>query len=147
MWLLKKIFCILPQTDQIRTSGGKTQEAVFYRNYSYVWWTEMCPPVLKFICWSPKPNVMMHACVYAKPLHSSPTLCDAMDCSPPGSSVRGYSPGKNTGMGCRALLQGVFLTKESHPHLLCLPALAGRFFIPGTTWKAHDDALKWALWR
>ena len=40
----KKKFCILPQTDQIRTSGGKTQEAVFYRNYSHVWWTEMCPP-------------------------------------------------------------------------------------------------------
>ena len=41
----KKKFCILSQTDQIRTSGGKTQEAVLYRNYSYMWWTEMCPPV------------------------------------------------------------------------------------------------------
>ena len=29
-----------------------------------------------------------------------PTLCDPMDCSPPGSSVRGDSPGKNTGVGC-----------------------------------------------
>ena len=28
---------------------------------------------------------------------SGPTLCDPMDCSPPGSSVRGDSPGKNTG--------------------------------------------------
>ena len=26
-------------------------------------------------------------------------------CSPPGSSVHGDSPGKNTGVGCRALLQ------------------------------------------
>ena len=26
------------------------------------------------------------------------TLCDPMDCSPPGSSVRGDSPGKNTGV-------------------------------------------------
>ena len=26
-----------------------------------------------------------------------PTLCDPMDCSPPGSSVCGDSPGKNTG--------------------------------------------------
>ena len=29
-----------------------------------------------------------------------------MDCSPPGSSVHGISPGKNTGVGCHALLQG-----------------------------------------
>ena len=29
-----------------------------------------------------------------------------MDCSPPGSSVHGDSPGKNTGVGCHALLQG-----------------------------------------
>ena len=29
-----------------------------------------------------------------------------MDCSPPGSSDHGESPGKNTGMPCHALLQG-----------------------------------------
>ena len=29
-----------------------------------------------------------------------------MDCSPPGSSVHGDSPGKNTGVGCRALRPG-----------------------------------------
>ena len=28
-------------------------------------------------------------CVCAKPLRSCPTLCNAMDCSPPGSSVHG----------------------------------------------------------
>ena len=31
------------------------------------------------------------------------------------------SLGKNTGVGCRALLQGVFLTHGSDLHLLCLP--------------------------
>ena len=31
-----------------------------------------------------------------------------MDCSPPDSSVHGDSPGKNTGVGCHALLQGIF---------------------------------------
>ena len=30
-----------------------------------------------------------------------------MDYSPPGSSVHGNSPGKNTGVGCHALLQGI----------------------------------------
>ena len=37
---------------------------------------------------------------------SCPTLCDLTICSSPGSSVHGDSPGKNTGMGCHAFLQG-----------------------------------------
>ena len=36
-----------------------------------------------------------------------------MDCSLLGSSVQGNSPGKNTGVGCHFLLQGIFLTQES----------------------------------
>ena len=35
-----------------------------------------------------------------------------MDCSPAGSSVHGDSPGKNTGVGCHSLLQGLFPTHE-----------------------------------
>ena len=46
------------------------------------------------------------------------TLCDPMDCSPPGPSVHGDSPGKNTGVSCHALLYGIFLTQGSNPHLL-----------------------------
>jgi len=34
-----------------------------------------------------------------------------MDCSLPGSSVHGDSPGKNIGVGCHPLLQGIFLTQ------------------------------------
>ena len=45
------------------------------------------------------------------------TLCDPMDCSLPGSSVNGDSPGKNTGVGCHALLQGIFPTQELNPAL------------------------------
>ena len=41
-----------------------------------------------------------------------------MDYSPPGSSWD--SPDKNTGMGCRALLQGIFSAQGSNLHLLCL---------------------------
>ena len=36
---------------------------------------------------------------------SCPSLCDPMDCSPPGSSVHGDSPEKNDGVGCYVLLQ------------------------------------------
>ena len=49
------------------------------------------------------------------------TLCDPMDCSPPGSSreiLHGNFPGKNTGEGCHALLQGIFLTQELNLGLL-----------------------------
>ena len=45
------------------------------------------------------------------------TLCDPMDCSPPGSSVHGDSPGKNTGVGFYALLQGIFSIQGSNPGL------------------------------
>ena len=46
---------------------------------------------------------------------SCPTLCYPMDSSPPGSPVHRESPGKNTGGGCHALLQGVFPTQGSNP--------------------------------
>ena len=45
------------------------------------------------------------------------TLCNPMDCSPPGSFVHGDSPGKNTGMGCLAFLQGIFPTHGLNPGL------------------------------
>ena len=55
----------------------------------------------------------------AKSLQSRLTLRYPMDCSPPGSSVHGDSPGKKTGVGCHALLQGIFLTQGLNPCLLC----------------------------
>ena len=48
---------------------------------------------------------------------SCPTLCDPMDCSLPDSSVHGDSPGKNTGVGCHALLQGIFPVQGWNPGL------------------------------
>ena len=46
-------------------------------------------------------------------IQSGPTLCDPMNPSPPGSPVHGDSAGKNNGVGCHALLQGIFLTQGS----------------------------------
>ena len=48
---------------------------------------------------------------------SCSTLCNPMDCSPPGSSVHEDSPGKNTRWDCHALLQRIFLTQGSNPGL------------------------------
>ena len=98
-----------------------------------------------------------HDAVLCLAAQSCPTLCESMDCSPPGSSAhkslqerilewvampssRGSSqpgieprspalqvnslpaepPGKpkNTGVGCHALLQGIFPTQESNQGLL-----------------------------
>ena len=57
---------------------------------------------------------------------SCPTLCDPMDCSSPGSSVHGDSPGKNTEVGCHALLQRMFPTQGLNPGLLqCRQILYG----------------------
>ena len=40
-----------------------------------------------------------------------------MDCSPPGSSVHGDSPGKNPRVGSLSLLQGIFPTQGLNPVL------------------------------
>ena len=45
------------------------------------------------------------------------TVCDPMDCSLPGSSVHGDSPGKNTGVGCHSLshslLRAIFFIQST----------------------------------
>ena len=62
----------------------------------------------------PKPSI--YCCYLVAKLW--PTLCDPMDCCPTGSSVQGDFPGKNTGLGCHFLLQGIFWTQRSNPGLL-----------------------------
>ena len=47
---------------------------------------------------------------------SCPTLCDPVDCSPPGCLWD--FPGKNTGLGCHFLLQEIFPTQGLNPGLL-----------------------------
>ena len=69
---------------------------------------------------------------------SCPTLFDPMDCSPPGYSVHGDSPGKNTRVGCHVLLQGIFLTQGSNSNLLP-PALVGGSLTTGTPGKLHSS--------
>ena len=44
--------------------------------------------------------------------------CDSMDYSLPDFSVREDSSGKNTGVGCHFLLQGLFPNQGSNPGLL-----------------------------
>ena len=58
----------------------------------------------------------MCECVVAQ----SVQLFNSTECSLPGSSGHGDSPGKSTGMGCHALLQGIFLTQGLQPPFLYL---------------------------
>ena len=62
-------------------------------------------------------SVKENACLVT---HSCPSLCNPLNCSPPGSSVHGIFSGVNTGVGCRFLLQGIFQTQGSNLQLLCL---------------------------
>ena len=47
-------------------------------------------------------------------------LWDAMDCSPPGSSLHGFLQARILLMGCHFLVQGIFWTPGPNPCLLCL---------------------------
>ena len=55
----------------------------------------------------------------AKSRQSCPIMCGPIDGSPPGSRPWD-SPGKNTGVCCQVLRQGIFLTQGWNLHLLCL---------------------------
>ena len=64
------------------------------------------------------------------------TLCDAVDCSLPGSSIHGDSPNKNTGESFHALLQG-----SSQPRTQTqVSRIAGGFF---TIWATREAREYW----
>ena len=60
----------------------------------------------------------MHVKSESEVAESCPTVCDPMACSPPGSSVHGIFPGKNTGVGCHFLLWEIFPTQGLNLGLL-----------------------------
>ena len=57
---------------------------------------------------------------------SCPTLCNPMDCSPPGSLYPWDFPCKNTGVGYHSLLQGIFPTLGSNLGLLLHRQIPGK---------------------
>ena len=75
------------------------------------------------------------ASISAELLQSCPTGCDSMDCSPPGSAVRGVFQARI--LECVAMSPS---RESSQPRdrtrSLTSPALAGRFFTTNATWEA-----------
>ena len=65
------------------------------------------------------------ACMRAKSLQSCPTLCDPMDCSPPGSSVHGILQVRILKWVAMPSSRG---TSQPRDHVSCI---AGGFFTPG----------------
>ena len=61
------------------------------------------------------------------------SLCDPLDYRWPGSSVRGNSPGKSTGVGCHALSRGFSQPRDQTQ----VSHLAGRFFTIWVTRKPN----------
>ena len=72
-----------------------------------------------------------------------PTLCNPMDCSPPGSSIRGISQARILEWVVISFLtQGIFLTQGSNLHLLCLLRWQADSFTTNTTGEAPWELLK-----
>ena len=73
-------------------------------------------------------------CICVKSLHSCRTLCDSMDCSLPGSSVRGILQQEHwSGLPCP--FPGDLPNPGIEPASLMFPALAGGFFTTITAWE------------
>ena len=74
-------------------------------------------------------------CLRARSLSCVSLLCDPTDCSLPSSSLHGIFQARS-GVGCHFLLQGIFPTWRSNPHLLPVsPALPSGFFTTWATWE------------
>ena len=82
-------------------------------------------------------------CVCAKSLQSCQTLCDPMDCSPPGSSVPGILQAR--------ILEWVAMPSSrgsSQPrdwtHVSCISSIGRGFFTTCATWEVHlKSEMEW----
>ena len=76
----------------------------------------LVPPTLAGRLFTSAPPGLPRSLVYVLS-HIPLCVTHPVDCSPPGSSVHGDSPGKNSGVGCHTLLQGIFPTQGLNPGL------------------------------
>ena len=93
---------------------GKIHSALYRVNYRWLFYLQREGPLGgKTTCLGPCPPALDISCVFSHSVMSS--------CLPPhgGRLLRPWdSPCENTAVGCHFLLQGIFLTQGSNPHLL-----------------------------
>ena len=81
-------------------------------------------------------------CLCVLVTHSRPSLCDPVDCSPPGSSVHGVLQARVQEWAAVAFSGGL-----SNPGIKLVPSespgLAGGFFITSPTWESQSQ-ISWA---
>ena len=98
--------------------------------------TEVCVCVCVCVCACAR--TFSHVQLFAAPLTVAHQTLLSMD-----------FPGKNTGVGCCFLLQGIFPTQGSNLSLFMSPALAGGFLITSAT--SNDPPLpqrySWWVWK
>ena len=90
---------------------------IYTHAYVYIYY------IVKHVCGYMHTYIHTHTYIWSEKVkvlvtESCPILCNPMDCRPPGSCVYD-SPGKNIGMGCHFLLQGIFLIQGSNSGFLC----------------------------
>ena len=78
--------------------------------------TEKVNGIFSLIFWFSLELGVLYVCVVCVLTHSLLSICDPLDCSHAPLSMR--FPGKNTGVGCHFLLQGILLTQGLNLHLL-----------------------------
>ena len=86
---------------------------------------------LKNACslWAELKEVNLSSCRHAKSLQSCPTLCDPMDCSPPGSSVHGSLQARILVWVAMPSSRGSSQPRDQ-THASCVSCTAGGFFTP-----------------
>ena len=67
------------------------------------------------------------SCMHAKSLHSCPTLCNPMACSPPGSSIHGILQARILEWVAMPSFMGSSQPRDQTQGSLMFPTLAGRF--------------------
>ena len=96
------------------------------------------PDPLQTVSWNGqlKGNIFfMMCCVCVKSLQACWTLCDPMDCSPPGSSVCWVLQARILEWVATPSSRGSSWPPGIKPMSLMFPALAGVFFTTSTTWE------------
>ena len=106
-WVTLKHFVFLLSDNSLRLQIN----FLFLKSCSLISPPPPTPP------WFVSLNPILEMKVKVLVTQTCPTLCDAMDCSPPGSLSIGSS-GKNTGVDSHSLHQGIFPTQRLNPGLL-----------------------------